>query len=131
MWVCEDKAWRSCEFSCNERFNEKEEGSKLNPFVEFIDTMYPQNPFQPIVSNRVEEGERQSRESRERKEKKKMATFTKKHYREIAKVLSKAKLRDEVDQWLEIRDNFINLFKRDNERFNKELFIIACAKEVR
>ena len=59
-----------------------------------------------------------------------MATFTKKHYREIAKVLSKAKLEDEVDQWLEIRDNSIDLFKRDNERFNKELFIIACAKEV-
>ena len=60
-----------------------------------------------------------------------MATFTKKHYREIAKVLSKAKLEDEVDQWLEIRDNFIDLFKRDNFLFNKELFIIACAKEVR
>jgi len=68
-----------------------------------------------------------------------MATFTKKHYREIAKVLSKAKLKNDsesmpyiaVDQWLEIRDNFIDLFKRDNERFNKELFITACVKEVR
>ena len=67
-----------------------------------------------------------------------MATFTKRHYERIAKVLSIAKLKDDpklpytaVDQWLEIRDNFIDLFKRDNEKFNKELFIIACAKEVR
>ena len=57
-----DKAWRSCKFSCNERFNKKEVESKLNPFVEFMDTMYPQNPFQFIITNRVE---RQSRESRE------------------------------------------------------------------
>ena len=64
-----------------------------------------------------------------------MATFTKKHYREIAKVLSKAKLKNNsklisytaVDQWLEIRDNFIDLFKKDNERFDKERFIIACS----
>ena len=63
-----------------------------------------------------------------------MATFTKKHYREIAKVLSKAKLKNDsklpyiaVDQWLEIRDNFIDLFKRDNFLFDKELFIIACS----
>ena len=62
-----DKAWRSCEFSCNERFNEKEVESKLNPFVEFMDTMYPQNPFQFITTNRVE---RQSRESRERRKRK-------------------------------------------------------------
>ena len=67
-----------------------------------------------------------------------MATFTKKHYERIAKVLRKAKLKNDpklpyiaVDQWLEIRDNFIDLFKRDNERFNKELFITACVKEVR
>ena len=68
-----------------------------------------------------------------------MATFTKKHYERIAKVLSKAKLKNDpeltpytaIDQWLEIRDNFIDLFKKDNEGFNKELFIIACAKEVR
>ena len=67
-----------------------------------------------------------------------MATFTKKHYERIAKVLSKAKLKNDsklpyiaVDQWLEIRDNFIDLFKRDNFLFNKELFIAACAKEVR
>ena len=59
-----------------------------------------------------------------------MATLTKKHYREIAKVLSKAKLKDGVDQWLEIRDNFIDLFEIDNFLFDKELFIIACAKEV-
>ena len=56
MWVCKDKAWRSCEFSCNERFNEKEVESKLNPFVKFIDTMYPQNPFQFITTKRVKEG---------------------------------------------------------------------------
>ena len=67
-----------------------------------------------------------------------MATFTKKHYKEIAKVLSKAKLKDDpklpytaVDQWLEIRDNFIALFEVDNFLFDKELFIIACTKEVR
>ena len=65
-----------------------------------------------------------------------MATYTKKHYREIARLLSKAKLKNNspytaVDQWLEIRDNFIDLFKRDNFLFDKELFIIACAKEVR
>ena len=66
-----------------------------------------------------------------------MATFTKKHYERIAKVLSKAKLKDDpklpytaVDQWLEIRDNFINLFEADNFLFDKELFITACAKEV-
>ena len=54
-------------------------------------------------------------------------------------MLSKAKLKNNsesmpymaVDQWLKIRDNFIDLFKKDNEGFNKELFIIACAKEVR
>ena len=67
-----------------------------------------------------------------------MATFTKKHYREIAKVLSKSKLKNDpelpyiaIDQWLEIRDNFIDLFEIDNFLFDKELFIIACAKEVR
>ena len=68
-----------------------------------------------------------------------MATFTKKHYREIAKVLSKAKLKNNsklisytaVDQWLEIRDNFIDLFEIDNFLFDKKLFIIACAKEAR
>ena len=67
-----------------------------------------------------------------------MATFTKKHYREIAKVLSKAKLKTNsklisytaVDQWLKIRDNFIDLFEIDNFLFDKELFITACAKEV-
>ena len=67
-----------------------------------------------------------------------MATFTKKHYKEIAKVLSKAKLKNDpklmpytaVDQWLEIRDNFIDLFEIDNFLFDKESFIIACAKEV-
>ena len=67
-----------------------------------------------------------------------MATFTKKHYERIAKVLSKAKLKDDsklfytaIDQWLEIRDNFIDLFEIDNFLFDKELFIIACAKEVK
>jgi len=67
-----------------------------------------------------------------------MATFTKKHYRETAKVLSKAKLKNNpklpytaVDQWLEIRDNFIALFEIDNFLFDKESFITACAKEVR
>ena len=67
-----------------------------------------------------------------------MATFTKKHYKEIAKVLSKAKLRDDgyvpytaIDQWLEIRDNFIDLFEVDNFLFDKERFIIACTKEVK
>ena len=64
-----DKAWRSCEFSCNERFNEKEVESKLNPFVEFIDTMYPQNPFQPITTNRVEGVERESRRRERRRRK--------------------------------------------------------------
>ena len=66
-----------------------------------------------------------------------MVTFTKKHYREIAKVLSKAKLKDDpklpytaVDQWLEIRDSFIDLFEVDNFLFDKERFIIACTKEV-
>ena len=66
-----------------------------------------------------------------------MATFTKKHYERIAKVLSKAKLKDDpklpytaVDQWLEIRDNFIDLFEVDDFLFDKELFIIACTKEV-
>ena len=66
-----------------------------------------------------------------------MATFTKRHYERIAKVLSKAKLKDDpklpytaVDQWLEIRDNFIDLFEIDNFLFDKELFITACAKEV-
>ena len=66
-----------------------------------------------------------------------MATFTKKHCERIAKVLSKAKLKNDpklpytaVDQWLEIRDNFIDLFEIDNFLFDKELFIIACAKEV-
>ena len=62
-----DKAWRSCEFSCNERFNEKEVESKLNPFVEFMDTMYPQNPFQSITTNRVERVERVERGRRRRK----------------------------------------------------------------
>ena len=62
MWVYKDKAWRSCKFSRNERFNEKEGGSKLNPFVEFMDTMYPQNPFQSITTNRVEGQSRGSRE---------------------------------------------------------------------
>ena len=67
-----------------------------------------------------------------------MATFTKKHYERIAKVLSKAKLKDDpelpytaADQWLEIRDNFIDLFEIDNFLFDKESFITACAKEVR
>jgi len=67
-----------------------------------------------------------------------MATFTKRHYERIAKVLSKAKLKDDpklpytaIDQWLEIRDNFIDLFEIDNFLFDKELFITACAKEVR
>ena len=67
-----------------------------------------------------------------------MATFTKKHYERIAKVLNKAKLKDDpklpytaIDQWLEIRDNFIDLFEIDNFLFDKELFITACAKEVR
>ena len=65
-----------------------------------------------------------------------MATFTKRHYERIAKVLSKAKLKNDspytaVDQWLEIRDNFIGLFETDNFLFDKELFIIACAKEAR
>ena len=67
-----------------------------------------------------------------------MATFTKKHYERIAKVLSKSRLKDDsellytaVDQWLEIRDNFIDLFEIDNFLFDKELFITACAKEVR
>ena len=63
-----------------------------------------------------------------------MATFTKKHYREIAKVLSKAKLKNDsesmpymaVDQWLEIRDNFIDLFEIDNFLFDKELFKSLC-----
>ena len=66
-----------------------------------------------------------------------MATFTKKHYERIAKVLSKAKLKDDpklsytaVDQWIEIRDNFIGLFEIDDFLFDKELFITACAKEV-
>ena len=66
-----------------------------------------------------------------------MATFTKRHYERIAKVLSIAKLKDDpklpytaVDQWLEIRDNFIALFETDNFLFDKELFITACAKEV-
>ena len=68
-----------------------------------------------------------------------MATFTKKHYERIAKVLNKAKLKNDpelmpytaIDQWLEIRDNFIDLFEIDNFLFDKELFIIACAKEVK
>ena len=67
-----------------------------------------------------------------------MATFTKKHYERIAKVLSIAKLKNDpelpytaVDQWLEIRDDFIDLFEIDNFLFDKELFITACAKEVR
>ena len=66
-----------------------------------------------------------------------MATFTKRHYERIAKVLSKAKLKNDpelpytaVDQWLEIRDNFIDLFEVDDFLFDKELFIIACTKEV-
>jgi len=66
-----------------------------------------------------------------------MATFTKKHCERIAKVLSKAKLKNDpklpytaVDQWLEIRDDFIDLFEIDNFLFDKELFITACAKEV-
>ena len=66
-----------------------------------------------------------------------MATFAKKHYREIAKVLSKSRLKNDpklpytaIDQWLEIRDNFIDLFEIDNFLFDKELFITACAKEV-
>ena len=66
-----------------------------------------------------------------------MATFTKRHYERIAKVLSKAKLKDDpklpytaIDQWLEIRDNFIDLFEIDNFLFDKELFIITCTKEV-
>jgi len=66
-----------------------------------------------------------------------MATFTKKYYKEIAKVLSKAKLKNDpklpytaVDQWLEIRDSFIDLFEVDSFLFDKERFIIACTKEV-
>jgi len=66
-----------------------------------------------------------------------MATFTKKHCERIAKVLSKAKLKNDpklpytaVDQWFEIRDSFIDLFEIDNFLFDKELFITACAKEV-
>ena len=60
-----------------------------------------------------------------------MATFTKKHYERIAKVLSTAKLKDDspytaVDQWLEIRDNFIDLFEIDNFLFDKELFKSLC-----
>ena len=67
-----------------------------------------------------------------------MATFTKKHYERIAKVLSRSRLKDNsepmpytaIDQWLEIRDNFIDLFEIDNFLFDKKLFITACAKEV-
>ena len=62
-----------------------------------------------------------------------MATFTKKHYERIAKVLSKAKLKDDpklpytaADQWFEIRDNFIDLFEIDNFLFDKELFKSLC-----
>ena len=62
-----------------------------------------------------------------------MAIFTKKHHREIAKVLSKSRLKDDsellytaVDQWLEIRNNFIDLFEIDNFLFDKELFKSLC-----
>ena len=62
-----------------------------------------------------------------------MATFTKKHCERIAKVLSKAKLKNDpklpytaADQWFEIRDSFIDLFEIDNFLFDKESFKSLC-----
>jgi hypothetical protein len=72
-----------------------------------------------------------------------MTKFTRKHYREIALVLKKNRLEDiedlmELDnyqpytiqdQWLVIRDTFVELLKKDNPRFKEDRFLEACEKK--
>jgi hypothetical protein len=72
----------------------------------------------------------------------KMPKFTTEHYGEIASLLAKTKLEDNKDlmelnnyqpytigdQWLAMRDSFVELFKRDNPLFREELFLRVCKK---
>lgn len=59
-----------------------------------------------------------------------MPKFNRIHYKKIAEILSKNSNMDLFDI-VDMKNEFIKMFKEDNPLFDEEEFKIACEKEVK